>query len=172
MTRELNEMERNRKGLALGAAALGAAGALALGVGVARAEIGTPSPSPSPSPSASICDHTGAMGAWAAGQNSPITAAATYLGLSQTDLRAQMRAGKSLADVAKAQNKPVTGLVDAMVAAAKTNLDANTTLTADQKTAALAQARTRIEAMVNTTHSPGTGMGGGRHGGMRGGMWR
>ena len=168
MTRELNEMELNRKGLALGAAALGAAGALALGVGVAWAEIGTPSPSAS----ASICDHTGAMRDWSAGQNSPITAAATYLGLSQTDLLAQMQAGKSLADVANAQNKPVTGLVDAMVAAVKTNLDANTALTADQKTAALARARTRIEAMVNTTHSPGTGMGGGRHGGMRGGMWR
>ena len=168
MTRELNEMERNRKGLALGAAAFGAAGALVLGVGVARAEIGTPAPSTS----ASICGHTGAMRDWAAGQNSPITAAATYLGLSQSDLLSKMQAGKSLADVANAQNKPVTGLVDAMVAAVKTNLDANTTLTADQKTAALAQARTRFESMVNTTHAPGTGMGGGRHGGMRSGMWR
>jgi hypothetical protein len=156
-------MKLNRTGLVLGVAALGAAGALALGAGIAQAGTTTWSPAAA----ASKCDPTGVMHGWANGQQSPMEAAATYLGLSRADLQAQLRSGTSLADVAKARNKPVTGLVDAMVATVTSNLDADTTLTAEQKATALAQARTRIETMVSTTHAPGTGMGG-----MHGGMWR
>ncbi len=50
-------------------------------------------------------------------------AAAKYLGLSQADLRAKLRGGDSLADVAKAQGKDVGGLQDAIVAAQKAALD-------------------------------------------------
>ena len=57
------------------------------------------------------------------GQNSPMTAVAKYLGLSRAELREQLQAGKSLADVAKTQGKSVSGLEDAMVAALTTNLD-------------------------------------------------
>src|SRR5690349_12647217 len=39
-----------------------------------------------------------------------LDSAAKYLGLSEEQLRTQLRDGKSLADVAKAQNKPVDGL--------------------------------------------------------------
>ncbi|MGZ6854908.1 MAG: hypothetical protein ACXVGC_12740, partial [Mycobacteriaceae bacterium] len=81
----------------------------------------------------------------ASGQNSPVAGAASYLGLSQTDLHEQREAGKSLADIAKAQGKSVPGLEDAMVAAVKGNLDANTTLTADQKTAILTKVQSRID---------------------------
>jgi hypothetical protein len=49
--------------------------------------------------------------------------AAGYLGLTPAQLHEQLRAGKSLADVAKAQGKDVKGLEDALVAAAKTKLD-------------------------------------------------
>jgi hypothetical protein len=52
-----------------------------------------------------------------------LQAAATYLGLSETELREQLAADKSLAEIAKGKGKSVSGLVDAMVAAAKTKLD-------------------------------------------------
>jgi polyhydroxyalkanoate synthesis regulator phasin len=53
-----------------------------------------------------------------------LDAAATYLGLTDAQLRTQLESGKSLADVAKAQNKSVDGLVQAIVDAAKKKLDA------------------------------------------------
>src|SRR6478609_8158764 len=53
-----------------------------------------------------------------------LDAAATYLGLTDAQLRTQLESGKSLADVAKAQGKTVDGLVQAMVDAAKKKLDA------------------------------------------------
>src|SRR5665647_3513949 len=93
------------------------------------------------------------------GQKSPMTAVASYLGLSQTELQDQLQSGKSLADVAKTQGKSVSGLEDAMVAALKTNLDTNSTLTSDQKAAAVEQMNSRIDTMVNATHTPGEGMG-------------
>ena len=52
-----------------------------------------------------------------------LAAAATYLGLSESDLRTKLKAGDSLADVAKAQSKDVAGLQDAIVAAEKADLD-------------------------------------------------
>lgn len=48
-----------------------------------------------------------------------LDAAATYLGLTEAQLRTQLEAGTSLADVAKAQGKSVSGLVDALLADAK-----------------------------------------------------
>jgi len=53
-----------------------------------------------------------------------LDAAATYLGLTDAQLRTQLESGKSLADVAKAQGKTVDGLVQAMVDSAKKKLDA------------------------------------------------
>jgi hypothetical protein len=50
-------------------------------------------------------------------------AAASYLGLSESELRAALREGKSLADVAKEEGKSVDGLVDAIVADEKKQLD-------------------------------------------------
>src|SRR6185436_8515439 len=49
--------------------------------------------------------------------------AATYLGLTRDKLHEQLEAGKSLADVAKAQNKSVDGLKAAMKAALTKELD-------------------------------------------------
>src|SRR5262249_37599143 len=47
-----------------------------------------------------------------------------YLGITAAQLRTQLAAGKSLADIAQAQGKTVAGLKDALTAAAKTRLDA------------------------------------------------
>jgi hypothetical protein len=52
-----------------------------------------------------------------------LDAAASYLGLSEDKLFEQLRAGKSLADVAKAQGKSVDGLKSALSDAAGKRLD-------------------------------------------------
>ena len=101
----------------------------------------------------------GDMAGMAFGEDSAMAAAADYLGLSLTDLRAELRSGTSLADVAAAQGKSAAGLEDAMIAAMTTHLDANTTLTAEEKAAALAAMKSHLDVMVTATHSPGSGIG-------------
>ena len=54
-----------------------------------------------------------------------LDAAATYLGLSHAQLRTQLESGKTLAQIAKAQGKSTDGLKQAMLADAKTHLDAD-----------------------------------------------
>jgi hypothetical protein len=53
----------------------------------------------------------------------PLAGAAGYLGLSESQLLRQLGRGKSLAQIAKAHGKSVSGLVAAMVANFKTRLD-------------------------------------------------
>src|SRR5215208_7776707 len=53
-----------------------------------------------------------------------LAAAATYLGLSETELQTQLAGGKTLADVAEAQGKTVDGLVAALVADDTKEVDA------------------------------------------------
>ena len=53
-----------------------------------------------------------------------LPAAATYLGLTEAELRTELESGKSLAEIAKAQGKSVAGLKAALKADAKTKLDA------------------------------------------------
>jgi predicted XRE-type DNA-binding protein len=81
-----------------------------------------------------------------------LSAAAKYLGLSESDLRTKLASGQSLADVAKAQKKDVTGLQDAIVAAEKADLDkavADKQLTQSQADDALSQLKARIGDLVN-----------------------
>ena len=52
-----------------------------------------------------------------------LEAAATYLGITEEQLRTELQSGKTLADVAQAHGKTVDGLVNALVADAKTKLD-------------------------------------------------
>lgn len=60
-------------------------------------------------------DHPGHLGG--------LDAAATYLGLTEAELHEQLRDGKTLAEVAQDEGKSVSGLVDAMVAAAEERID-------------------------------------------------
>jgi hypothetical protein len=95
-----------------------------------------------------------------------LSAAAKYLGLSESDLRTKLASGQSLADVAKAQKKDVTGLQDAIVAAEKADLDkavADKRLTQSQADDALNQLKARIGDLVN-----GQLRFGARHGGFAG----
>jgi hypothetical protein len=151
-------MKLNRRGMVLGVATLGVTAAVATGIGVAHAET-TPSPTTSPSAATPWHGHGGGRGGMMGGQGSALTAAASYLGLSQTDLLAKLQAGTSLADLAEAKGKSVSGLADAMIAARKSALDADTTLTAEQKALCLAQMKSRITTMIDQVHAPGMGHG-------------
>ena len=100
---------------------------------------------------------TAAAAPWHAGHAGGLDAAATYLGLTVDQLRTQLAAGKSLADVATAQGKSVSGLVDALVADLKTHLDRAVSagrLTGAQESTILADATSRITTMVNTAGLP------------------
>jgi hypothetical protein len=82
-----------------------------------------------------------------------VDAAATYLGLSEAQLRSELEGGKTLAQVAQAHGKTVDGLVGALVDATKKRLDeavAAGRLTQAQETEMLSGLRDRITALVNS----------------------
>jgi hypothetical protein len=93
------------------------------------------------------------------GPGGSLSAAASYLGLSSSDLFTQIRSGKSLAQIANATSgKSASGLIDAMVAAEKTEIEQAVTsggTTRSQADQLEADLKTRVAAMVN-----GTGFGG------------
>ena len=105
------------------------------------------------------------------GPGGHLDAAASYLGLTSAQLRTQLETGKTLAEVAKAQGKTVDGLVAALVADEKKELDAAVKagrLTEAQAKELLANAQQRFTDMVNGTGGPGFGHGPGGRGGFGG----
>lgn len=108
-----------------------------------------------------IVNHTGThAGHRPAGTRGPhfAAAAAAYLGLTQAELRTQLQAGKSLAQVATAQGKPVDGLEAAILAAAKTRLDkavADGRLTAAQEKTMLENLQSHLHEIVDRTGTAG-----------------
>jgi hypothetical protein len=94
-----------------------------------------------------------------------LDAAATYLGLTRAQLGRQLMSGKSLADVARAQGKSVDGLQQALLDAAKSELDravADRKITSDERDEMLQRLREHVDEIVA---GKGPGPGGGRHGG-------
>ena len=86
-----------------------------------------------------------------------LDAAAGYIGINEEQLRTELEGGKSLAQVATAHGKTVDGLVNALVAQAKSKLDDAVSagrLTKAQETEMLSGLKDRITNMVN-----GTGLG-------------
>ena len=78
--------------------------------------------------------------------------AATFLGMSVSDLQTALKSGKSLADIAKVKGKTVADLVTALVAPAKKNLDQAVTdgkITSTQETAILNHMTTALTNLVN-----------------------
>jgi polyhydroxyalkanoate synthesis regulator phasin len=67
----------------------------------------------------------GGHGPWEGhfGHFATLETAASYLGLTEAELRAELADGKSLADVAKEEGKSVDGLVQALVKAATERID-------------------------------------------------
>jgi hypothetical protein len=172
-------MKLTKRRVVSGLAAGGLAAAALAGGGVALASTGA-APVPTTSASAGPClggctDHFGGMHGMWTGQQPVMKAAADYLGLSQAQLQAQLQSGKSLADIARAQGKPVSGLKDTILAAMTSRINASTALTADQRAAMLSHLNSRVDVMINMdmdmSRWPGMGMSGTNWpGGM--GMWR
>jgi len=113
----------------------------------------------------------GTGGIWA-GQ-SGLKAAASYLGISQDKLFSDLRSGKSLAAVAKAEGKSVSGLENAILAAATSEINARSGLTAAQKKEMISELKSHLNALVTMTPPSGPptgGMGGPMMGGGMQGM--
>ena len=96
---------------------------------------------------------------------------AKVLKLTSAELRAQMKSGKSLADIAKAQNVAITAVTAVLISDFKAHLDAGVAsgkLTQAQATEKLAGFSARVTDMVNGVRPTG-GKHGGKHGGRHGG---
>jgi len=148
-------MRLNKTGVAVGLAV----GVLAGGAGGVLAATSGTTTSPSAPFAGMGPGHGGMYGMTHSGQRPVLSAAASYLGISQTSLQTQLQSGKTLAEIANAQGKSVSRLQDAITAAAKTHLDANSALTAEQKAAITAQMKARLSTMINQGHQAGAGMG-------------
>jgi hypothetical protein len=112
-------------------------------------------------------DHARGIGGPGGGPIS-FDAAATYIGVTTSELQTQLAAGKSLSAIAVANGKTADGLKAALTTAAKTDLDAAVTagrLTAAQETTILANLPARLDQEISETHSGGFGGGPGGPGG-------
>jgi hypothetical protein len=102
-------------------------------------------------------------------RTSLLQTAADYLGMSVSDLQTDLRAGKTLADEAKAKGKSVDGLVQALLAPLKADLDKRVTagdITAAQETAILNRETAHLTDLVNNT-APSKAQAGLRQAGLR-----
>lgn len=155
-------MNLNRKRALAGMAATGIVAGVLAGGGVALASTGShqaPATATAAQPASGWCaGGLGHMGGMRSGQQPVISAAAGYLGLSQAQLQTQLQSGRSLADVARAQGKPVSGLKDAILAAMTSWINASTRLSVTQRTAMISEMKSHLDAMVNTTYADGAGM--------------
>ena len=87
-----------------------------------------------------------------AGAFARLEPAAAYLGVGEIALRSHLENGMTLADVARARGRPVSGLVDVLVAPARALVGdavAEGRMTPAAANAALARAEERMEALVN-----------------------
>lgn len=90
-------------------------------------------------------------------------AVAAYLGLTSDQIRADLQGGQTLAQIATAQGKTVTGLEDAIVAGARTQLDAAVTagtLTSAQEATMLSDLQSHVADIVDSTGPPAGALGG------------
>jgi hypothetical protein len=95
-----------------------------------------------------------------------MSAAASYLGLTEVELHAQLESGKTLAQIADDKGKTVAGLKKAIIDQAKTTLDATVkagTLTQAQADDMLTRMSGHLDDMINGT-GPLHGDGDGDHG--------
>ena len=102
-------------------------------------------------------------------RTSLLQTAADYLGMSASDLQTDLKAGKTLADEAKAKGKTVDGLVQALVAPLKADLDKRVTagdITAAQESAILNRETAHLTDLVNNT-APSKAQAGLRQAGLR-----
>ena len=106
---------------------------------------------------------------------SPLAAASKVLGITEAELKTELEAGKSVADVAKAKNVDLATVKAALLAEAKAHIDAEVAAgkhTAAEGAAKLAEVTSRIDTMLTTAGLPARGPHGeggkGGHGGKGG----
>ena len=153
-------MNMNRKHVLAGLAATGVLVGAVAGGGAAFASARTPATTAAATAAQSAfgwCDGPGGMHGVRSGQQTVLTAAADYLGVSQTQLVSQLQAGKSLADVATAQGKSAAGLKDAILAAMTSRINASTGLSTAQKAERISEVNSHLDAIVNGTYPVGAG---------------
>jgi hypothetical protein len=81
-----------------------------------------------------------------------LDAAASYLGLTEDQLQSRLRSGKTFAEIAKGQNKSVSGLEDALVKEAQDRLDQavkDGRLSKAQEQQILSGLRQHVDELVN-----------------------
>jgi hypothetical protein len=91
------------------------------------------------------------------GLGAGLSTIATYLGITQAQLRTELASGKSLAQIATAHGKDASGLVDAIVKAETAKLDQAVKagkLTQAQETQIVGTLKSRVTAMVQNTAHP------------------
>jgi hypothetical protein len=113
--------------------------------------------------------HSGAPGR-RGGFRAVVSAVTSYLGLSAQQLRADLAAGQTLAQIATAQGKTASGLEQTIESAVKTQLDQAVTagkISSQQEQTILSRLQARLDTIVTTAH-PGFG----HHGRWRGGLIR
>jgi hypothetical protein len=155
-------MVLNRKRILTAIAAGLAAGALANG-GLAFASAASPvrsleRPAATALASSRLDAGCGEMGKIWSGHDPVSRAIAGYLGLSQAQVRSEVESGKSLADVARAQGKPVSGLKGAILAATTKWVNASSKLSGSQKAEVISEVKSHLDVIVNTSCKSGMGM--------------
>ena len=91
---------------------------------------------------------------------SPLAAAAKVLGITEAELKTELQAGKSVADVAKAKNIDLATVKAALLAEAKAHIDAEVAAgkhTAAEGATKLAEMTSRIDTMLTTAGLPARG---------------
>ena len=91
---------------------------------------------------------------------SPLAAASKVLGITEAELKTELEAGKSVADVAKAKNIDLATVKAALLAEAKAHIDAEVAAgkhTAAEGVAKLAEMTSRIDTMLTTAGLPARG---------------
>jgi hypothetical protein len=144
-------MNLNRKRVLTGLAAAGITVGTLAGGGVAFASTG-PAHAPAGTAAAhAACGHM--HGKWG-GHDTVLKAVAGYLGVSEDKLHSKLESGKSLADVAKEQDKSVSGLKETILTSVTTRINAAKWLNASQKSALITDVKSHLGAIVNATCSP------------------
>jgi len=91
---------------------------------------------------------------------SPLATVAKVLGITETELKTELQAGKSVSDVAKAKNIDVATVKAALLAEAKAHIDAEVAAgkhTAAEGVTKLAEVTSRIDTMLTTAGLPARG---------------
>jgi hypothetical protein len=91
---------------------------------------------------------------------SPLATAAKVLGMTETELKTELQAGKSVSDVAKAKNIDLATVKAALLAEAKAHIDAEVAAgkhTAAEGVTKLAEVTSRIDIMLTTAGLPARG---------------